>query len=248
MKKRGNELSKLYIFLLVGIIFGLFFLFRDSGITGYAVYDNNIFFDLDESWNLTDSVLAITLNDHYEEKNLSEFVEGNKIIVNLTKFNLNLEKGTLFVDIVINNNVVASRSFEIVGEDVNESINETIELNKSEVEENKSIEDVNKTIEENKTRELNTSLEENITNEEIQEIPPPINITRVSLTERYGSNIQERLKQHLVSKGFPESIRIDDVQTKFFSVGSKHVIIEIEKDGKKISWITSDEKIRELMK
>ena len=117
------------LFIFLGIIL-ITFLLQWSTLTGFFFLEttNSVTFDSDDTWDLTNSFIRISQNETFFDINdLTDLVQNNKISIDLR--NYDLLEGYLYVDLIVDDSVVASKyvyfslSYE---EPEEESILETI--------------------------------------------------------------------------------------------------------------------------
>ncbi|MBT3323612.1 LamG domain-containing protein [archaeon] len=117
------------LFIFLGIIL-ITFLLQWSTLTGFFFLEttNIVTFDIDDTWDLTNSFIRISQNETFFDINdLTDLVQNNKISIDLR--NYDLLEGYLYVDLIVDDSVVASKyvyfslSYE---EPEEESILETI--------------------------------------------------------------------------------------------------------------------------
>lgn len=111
MRKRGL-INKHSIWLVAGILLFASLLFANS-YTGFAVFEDTVTFDLNESWNISNGFVRVNLNSQMDDKGLDELVSDNKVVVDLNDFNISYEEGRVYADLIVDGVVVDSKSFVV---------------------------------------------------------------------------------------------------------------------------------------
>jgi hypothetical protein len=117
MSKSKKRKIKWDVMLLILISLATLTLIKEY--TGYVVFepgqiiDLNIVFDLNESWNINNGSVKVRLNDQTNTSDLVNFVEGSIINVRLKEFGITAEPGDLYVDLIVDYELVASKKIEI---------------------------------------------------------------------------------------------------------------------------------------
>ncbi|MDD4877825.1 MAG: LamG domain-containing protein [Candidatus Nanoarchaeia archaeon] len=160
-------------FFVVFALVGAFFL--GNAITGFVTVE----FPLNESWDVGNSFVRVSINEYSEDRALSEFVSENIVSVDLETFSIP-SSGTVYVDLIVSGLLAESRRAEYAIENVTEE-------NATEIIEEPTAENITELpIEENITEEPNTTYyepPENATEaplENVTEIPIEENITEIT--------------------------------------------------------------------
>jgi len=139
----------------MGFIFFIF-LINFFSFTGFAVFEDNVIFDLNDTWNISNGFVRVNLNSQTEDKPLYELIHNNSIVVDLNSFNISYEAGTFYVDLIYENNLIDSKNIIIesstfVNEteltELSEVKNESSNQNQTEDNQEISLELLNNTIE-----------------------------------------------------------------------------------------------------
>jgi len=96
------------LILLIGFLSILFYLGKSPNLIGYTV----VVFDANESLNLTNGVIKISQEDYVAILNISDHFDENKIIVDLSGFNLSRDKD-VYVDLIVDNDLVDSKKIGV---------------------------------------------------------------------------------------------------------------------------------------
>jgi hypothetical protein len=100
----NNKVKWIFLFVLIAVV-GLFYFSQFTGFTFVA--PNTVSFEINESWNLSNGFLRVSQgNEVFDVNDLFSLVVGNQIVVNLDNFNLT--EGEVYVDLAIDEMVVAS--------------------------------------------------------------------------------------------------------------------------------------------
>jgi hypothetical protein len=106
----SSKFKWIFVFVLVALA-GLFYFSTFMGFTFVA--PNIVSFEINESWNLSNGFLRVSQGANvYDVNDLFSLVEGNQIVVNLDNFNLT--DGEVYVDLAIDETVVASERVNYV--------------------------------------------------------------------------------------------------------------------------------------
>ena len=115
---KGDKVD-FYVYGLIILLFGACFLGSLFSYTGYVGYEGTIEFDWNESWDADSSFVRVSLGSDVFDVPVS--VYGGLVTVDLSSFDFN-SSGVGYVDLVVNETVVDSGSFEIESYSLNESL------------------------------------------------------------------------------------------------------------------------------
>ncbi|HII15769.1 MAG TPA: hypothetical protein HA362_05660, partial [Nanoarchaeota archaeon] len=178
-KEPASKNPVLMSVLILFAVIGVFFL--GNAITGFFTVE----FPLNESWDVSNSFVRVSMQGYSEDRPLSEFVNGSIVSVELDSFALPAS-GAAYVDLIVNGTLADSRrvEYELSSEiPANETENITEpenitempeEQNATEPETNFTLPPENITSPENITEPLNTTLP---LNETINTTEPELNMT-----------------------------------------------------------------------
>jgi len=154
----NKKVSLIGVILLVGFISMLFFLGKSPNLIGYTI----VVFDTNESWNLTNGIIKISQEDFIGILNISDHLDGNNVIVDLSSFNLSSNKD-VYIDLIVDGRLVNSKKISFIEEDIpNITENQTGLDNITEFE--------NITIEEDIIEEINITIKSNVSVTRVLEI------------------------------------------------------------------------------
>ncbi|MBU4241604.1 MAG: hypothetical protein KKF52_00065, partial [Nanoarchaeota archaeon] len=103
---------KIVSFVSIALLFMLIaFFISEPNLTGFSVYEVN--FELNESWNLENSIVRVSQGEFVQDLPLLNFIFDGKIIIDLRKFNLN-KSGEIYVDIIVDGFLVESKKVDFV--------------------------------------------------------------------------------------------------------------------------------------
>ncbi|MBT4175041.1 hypothetical protein HOE07_05185, partial [archaeon] len=199
--------ADLYVYSLIFLLLGLCFFGGMFSYTGFVTYNGGVDLSWNESWDVDSSFVRVSLGSDVYDIPVS-VVDGS-VVVDLSVFDFN-STGVGYVDLIVNESVVDSASFEIAEESYfNESLSaQNLTLNDTEL--NNSVDgfnsslDLNESVSLNESLDLNESVEESlnvsvdvpVVNETVEDVDESVELVNESV-EDVDETVEEVLNESL---------------------------------------------------
>ncbi len=128
-----NSQKLLYLPLMILCGLGLFFL--SGQVTGSFIYEPaTVEFGINESWNLSETLLRVSLGEYTEDIPAMELIAGDKISLSIPDLSLN-SSGRAYIDLIVSGELIDSEYVDVAEEAAD------LEILKAEVEKTLGIDD-----------------------------------------------------------------------------------------------------------